>query len=153
MTASALAAFHELGLAPKKSFGQNFLVDKGVARHIAELAVVGPTATVVEIGAGLGALTEPLLERGAKVAAIERDRDLCPILRQSFAPWIERGQLTVIEADAKRVDFAEYLKAGPAPRVLVGNLPYQLTGPLLEKTTELAELIDRAVYTVQSEVG
>jgi 16S rRNA (adenine1518-N6/adenine1519-N6)-dimethyltransferase len=152
MTSSAWLAFKELGLSPKKSFGQNFLVDKGAARKIAELAAEGP-ATIVEIGAGLGALTEPLLAQGAKVAAVERDRDLCPLLRDAFASWIEQGQLVVIEADAKRVDYGELLRAGPAPRVLVGNLPYQLTGPLLQRTTELASVIDRAIYTVQAEVG
>jgi 16S rRNA (adenine1518-N6/adenine1519-N6)-dimethyltransferase len=156
-------AFKSLGLSPKKSFGQNFLADKHAAAKIAELAVGtgagggrskdGSAATVVEIGAGLGALTEPLLARGAHVVAIERDRDLCPLLRDAFAAWIERGQLEVIEADAKQVDFGALLEPGPAPRVLTGNLPYQLTGPLLERTTGLAAVIDRAVYTVQAEVG
>src|SRR5262249_6320859 len=89
MTSAAVRAFRERGLAPKKSFGQNFLVDPNVARRIAELSTTGWRAddhpsggTVVEIGAGLGALTEPLLARAARVVAIERDRDLCPILRE-----------------------------------------------------------------------
>jgi 16S rRNA (adenine1518-N6/adenine1519-N6)-dimethyltransferase len=167
VSASALQAFHALGLSPKKSFGQNFLADKHAARRIAELVVgpmagepaagstaaVGGTATVVEIGAGLGALTEPLLARGAHVVAIERDRDLCPLLRDAFAPWIERGQLEVLEADAKQVDLGALFASGPSPRILAGNLPYQLTGPLLERTAALAPLIDRAVFTVQAEVG
>ena len=85
MSSGALQAFRDRGLAPKKSFGQNFLVDKSVSQRIAELATPSPGGTVVEIGAGLGALTEPLLARAAKVIAIERDCDLCPILLRPSA--------------------------------------------------------------------
>ena len=103
-TAAATRAFRERGLAAKKSFGQNFLVDPGVARQIAELAAFRDGATVVEVGAGLGALTEPLLARGAHVIAVERDRDLCPILRDAFAGPIAEGKLVILEADAKQLD-------------------------------------------------
>jgi 16S rRNA (adenine1518-N6/adenine1519-N6)-dimethyltransferase len=150
MTSDAVRAFRERGLVPKKSFGQNFLVDPNVSRRIAELAGEG---TIVEIGAGLGALTEALLSRAARVVAIERDRDLCPILRDVFAGAIGRGALEIVEADAKKVDLGALLASGPAPHVLVGNLPYQLTGPLLERACELADAIDRAVFMVQSEVA
>jgi 16S rRNA (adenine1518-N6/adenine1519-N6)-dimethyltransferase len=153
MTSAAVRAFRERGLLPKKSFGQNFLSDPNISRKVAELATVGGGGTVVEIGAGLGALTEPLLERAAKVVAIERDRDLCPILREAFAHPIAEGKLELVEADAKTADFGALLASGPAPRVLAGNLPYQLTGPLLERTTALAGDIDRAVFMVQSEVA
>jgi 16S rRNA (adenine1518-N6/adenine1519-N6)-dimethyltransferase len=148
VNASAIAAFRQLGLLPKKSFGQNFLVDGNTARRIAELAAPGEGATLVEIGAGLGALTEPLLLRGARVAAIERDRDLCPLLRQAFGAWIEQGRLILLEEDAKQTDLG-----GLSPRVLTGNLPYQLTGPLLERTIHLADLTDRVVFMVQAEVA
>jgi 16S rRNA (adenine1518-N6/adenine1519-N6)-dimethyltransferase len=151
--AAAVDAFKKLGLSPKKSFGQNFLADRAAARRIAELVAPIAAGTVVEIGAGLGALTEPLLVRGVRVTAIERDRDLCPILRQAFASWIERGQLTVVEEDAKRADLGAMLDGGSSPRALAGNLPYQLTGPLLERATMLAPRIDRAVFTVQAEVA
>ena len=152
-TAAATSAFREQGLSAKKSFGQNFLVDPGISRQIAELATFEPGGTVVEVGAGLGSLTEPLLARAARVVAIERDRDLCPILREAFAQPIADAKLVVLEADAKRVDFGAELAAGPRPRVLAGNLPYQLTGPLLELTTSLASSIDRAVFMVQAEVA
>jgi 16S rRNA (adenine1518-N6/adenine1519-N6)-dimethyltransferase len=153
MTSAAVQAFRKRGLHPKKSFGQNFLVDPGLSDKIADLAASGGAGTVVEIGAGLGALTEPLLARAAKVVAIERDRDLCPILRESFAEPISSGKLEIVEADAKQVDLAALLGSGPAPRCLAGNLPYQLTGPLLEITTSLGEVIDRAVFMVQIEVA
>jgi len=153
MTSHAVRVFQERGLIPKKSFGQNFLADPGVAHRIAELVTPDGGGTVVEIGAGLGALTEPLLAHAAKVLAIERDRDLCPILRDAFADLIAKGKLEIIEADAKKIDFGVLFASGPWPRVLAGNLPYQLTGPLLERTTAIALEIDRAVFMVQAEVA
>ncbi len=152
-TAAATLLFRERGLAAKKSFGQNFLVDPGVARQIAELAAFREGATVIEVGAGLGALTEPLLARGAHVVAVERDRDLCPILRDAFAAPIAEGKLEVVEADAKQIDFGAQFAEAPAPHVIAGNLPYQLTGPLLELTTSVARAVDRAVFMVQAEVA
>jgi len=153
MTSPAVQAFRERGLSPKKSFGQNFLVDTNVSARIADLAASNGMGTVVEIGAGLGALTEPLLARAAKVVAIERDRDLCPILREAFAEVIAAGKLEIVEDDAKRADLGALLSSGPAPRCLAGNLPYQLTGPLLEIATTLNAVIDRAVFMVQAEVA
>jgi len=123
MTSPAVQAFRDRGLSPKKSFGQNFLVDNNVSARIADLAAHGGTGTVVEIGAGLGALTEPLLARAAKVVAIERDRDLCPILRDAFADAITAGKLDIVEDDAKRADLCALLTSGPSPRCLAGNLP------------------------------
>jgi 16S rRNA (adenine1518-N6/adenine1519-N6)-dimethyltransferase len=152
-TAAATRAFRERGLSAKKSFGQNFLVEPNLARQIAGLTAFRPGATVIEVGAGLGALTEPLIARGAHVIAVERDRDLCPILRDAFAEPIADGRLVVLEADAKQLDLAARFGDRPAPHVVAGNLPYQLTGPLLEKTTSIARTIDRAVFMVQAEVA
>jgi 16S rRNA (adenine1518-N6/adenine1519-N6)-dimethyltransferase len=78
------------------------------------------------------------------VVAIERDRDLVPLLRAELASEIEQGKLELLEADAKQVDVAALLARGPAPRVLAGNLPYQLTGPLLEQAVHAARALDRA---------
>jgi 16S rRNA (adenine1518-N6/adenine1519-N6)-dimethyltransferase len=141
------------GLSPKKRFGQNFLVDPNAARAIAEAATTPAGGTVVEIGAGLGALTRPLLERAARVVAIERDRDLVPLLRGELASVIEEGRAEVIEGDALHVDWAAALEGGPAPRAVAGNLPYLITGALLERAVGLASRIDRAVFMVQAEVA
>ncbi len=142
----------EAGLRPKKSFGQNFLVAEGIARAIARACVpddeVG-RARVVEIGAGTGALTALLAERAASVAAIERDRDLVPLLAQALEGTCAR----VIEQDAQSADFAALLGPPDAPRVLCGNLPYQITGPLMRMAVENAEHFDRAVFMVQDEVA
>ena len=141
------------GLAPKKRFGQNFLTDQHAARTIAEAATTPPGGTVLEIGAGLGALTRPLLERAARVVSIEFDRDLVPILTAEMAEPIAAGTLTVIEGDAMDVDWAGQLAAGPGPRVLAGNLPYLITGKLIERAVQLADVVDRAVFMIQSEVA
>lgn len=142
MSHDARAVLRAAGLAPKKSFGQNFLVAPEVARRIADAAAAGEQdLTVVEVGAGTGALTLELAKRVAKVIAIERDRDLVPLLRAGVP-----GNVEVVEADAKTFAY-------PSGAVLAGNLPYQLTGPLLERATGLAGAIRRAVFMVQREVA
>lgn len=141
------------GLSPKKRFGQNFLTDPNTARAIAEAATTPSGGAVIEIGPGTGALTQHLLERAARVVAVEYDRELVPILAEDFAPAVDEGRLELINADALTVDWAEILAPGPAPRVVVGNVPYLITGRLLERVTTIAERIDRAVFMVQAEVA
>jgi 16S rRNA (adenine1518-N6/adenine1519-N6)-dimethyltransferase len=144
-------------LAAKKGFGQNFLVDAMVTRAIAEACVPDDErgrAIVVELGAGLGALTSLLLERAARVIAVERDRDLVPILAQELETDVAAGRLAIAEADAQTFDLeAAFASAEGAPRVLCGNLPYQITGRLLQRAVEHASGIDRAVFMVQREVA
>jgi len=148
------AVLREAGLRPKKSFGQNFLVSDGITRAIARACVpdaeVG-RARVVEIGAGTGALTMLLAERAATVTAIERDRDLVPLLAQA----LEGTRARVLEEDAQTADLAALLgEPDPeAPRVLCGNLPYAITGPLLRAAVEHAERLERVVFMVQDEVA
>jgi 16S rRNA (adenine1518-N6/adenine1519-N6)-dimethyltransferase len=141
------------GLAPKKRFGQNFLADPHAARLIAEAATTPPGGTVLEIGAGLGALTRPLLGRAAHVVAVERDRDLVPILAGELEADVAAGKLVIVEGDALDVDWAASVASGPVPHTLAGNLPYLITGKLLERAVGLADGIDRAVFMVQAEVA
>ena len=140
------------GLRPKKSFGQNFLVARPVVEKIAELCVSRGETRVVEIGAGLGTLTGALLDRGAHVVAVERDRDLVPVLNAELGDDVGAGRLEIVEADAATVDLDALL--GDAPhRVLAGNLPYQITGRLIERAVGLARRVDRVVVMVQREVA
>jgi 16S rRNA (adenine1518-N6/adenine1519-N6)-dimethyltransferase len=141
------------GVRHKRHFGQNFLADRGIARRIAELSTTPPGGGVVEIGAGLGALTGPLVERAGKVVAIERDRELVPVLHEEFADELMEERLVLLEADAKQIDYPSVLASVPAPRVLAGNLPYQLTGPLLTLAVTAADSLDRVVFMVQLEVA
>jgi 16S rRNA (adenine1518-N6/adenine1519-N6)-dimethyltransferase len=148
------ALLRDAGLHPKRSFGQNFLVAEPIADAIARACVpeaeVG-RARVVEIGAGTGALTHRLAARAAHVVAIERDRDLVPVLEQILAGT----GAEVVEGDAQSVDLVTLL--GPAvegcPRVLCGNLPYAITGTLLRRAVEHAPSMERAVFMVQDEVA
>jgi len=150
---SPKAILDSRGLRPKKSFGQNFLADANLSRRIAELATTPESGSVAEIGAGLGSLTRPLLERARFVVAIERDRDLVPVLHERFQAQIAAGTLRIEEADAKGSDYVALLSGKPRPHVVCGNLPYQITGPLLEKISGLGSELDRVVLLVQLEVA
>jgi len=138
------------GLGPKKSFGQNFLQQPEIAARIAELATTPSGGSVLEIGAGLGALTEPLLARCGRLVAVERDRDLIPLLAERFDG---HSLLELLEADAVKLDWEALLREGPPPRTIVGNLPYQLSGRLLRRAIEHAAWVDRVVFMVQREVA
>jgi 16S rRNA (adenine1518-N6/adenine1519-N6)-dimethyltransferase len=140
------------GVHPKRHFGQNFLLDRNLAERIATLCA--PEGSfVIEIGAGLGALTFPLLERARAVVAIERDRDLVPALSSELAQHPLGENARLVEADAKRFDYAAELAAQAPPRAVVGNLPYNLTGPLLEVLAGLRGSLERAGVLVQLEVA
>lgn len=149
--ASAKAELQRHGLRAKRTLGQNFLTDRGMCEKIAGL--VAPAGqSVLEIGAGLGALTAPLLARGCTVLAIETDRSLSLVLREKFAAELTAGQLRLLEGDAREVDLGECLSSLPAPRTLAGNLPYQLSGLLLRRAVDMAGACQRLVFLLQLEV-
>ena len=109
---------------PRKRFGQHFLTDKALIEAIVDLIDPNPGDTLVEIGPGLGAMTLPLLERHKPLTVIELDRDLAARLRQ-------RGDIEVIEADVLKVDFKALAAAKGARLRVVGNLPYNISTPIL----------------------
>ena len=134
------------GLRPKHAWGQNFLDDERVLADIVQAARLGPGSVVVELGAGLGHLTRALLDTGARVVAVERDRDMLRVLEETPA-----HRLTVVAANAARLDLAAV--AGTRPLTLVGNLPYHLTSPILFEVLEQHRDLVRCVFTVQKEVA
>jgi 16S rRNA (adenine1518-N6/adenine1519-N6)-dimethyltransferase len=140
------------GLRPKRTLGQNFLADGGLCEKIARTVSPGGGGSVLEIGAGTGALTAPLLALGCRVTAVETDRALCQVLRETFAAAIEAGQLSLLEADARELDLSAVMAALPEPRTLAGNLPYHLSGLLLRRTVELSPAPERSVFLLQLEV-
>lgn len=145
--------FAARGLQAKRSFGQCFLADANIARIIAAEATTPTGGTTLEIGAGTGALTAPLLERAARVVAIERDRDLVPVLRTTFAAQIEQGKLAIVEDDAMAADWRALISQGPEPHIIAGNIPYQITGRILQRSVETSTAVQRAVFLVQREVA
>ena len=141
------ATLKEIGVSPVKTLGQNFLHDKNLARWIVDQAQITPADYVIEIGPGLGALTRFVLEKGAHVLAIEKDARLAKFLRSRFGD----EQLEIVNTDAlkfdQRVLFAHrYVK-------LIGNLPYNISSPLLLKFLEYPSPISLCVLTLQKEMA
>ncbi len=139
------------GLAARHSWGQNFLHAMSVHDAIVAASGARPGVCAVEIGAGLGTMTDRLLATGADVWAIERDRDLCHVLRSELG---DRPNFTLFEADAVRFDYATATTVHPTiPPAIVGNLPYQLTGPLLFALLKFTAVTGPWVVMVQREVA
>ena len=134
------------GHSARRRFGQNFLVSDGVIRKIVEAIAPRAGDTVVEIGPGLGALTEPLLERIDHLHVVEIDRDLIARLRQRFPP----ERLSIHEGDALEFDFGTLKAAGPLK--IVGNLPYNISSPLLFHLVPFAPLVYDMHFMLQKEV-
>jgi 16S rRNA (adenine1518-N6/adenine1519-N6)-dimethyltransferase len=135
------------GAAPSRALGQNFVVDPNTVRRIAKLAAVGPGDRVIEIGPGLGSLTRALVETGASVTALELDRFVLPILRDHIEPLGVR----IVEGDAMDADWPMVL--ANQPHVLVANLPYNISVPLICDLLDEQPLITRMLVMVQKEVG
>lgn len=142
------ALLDEHGLEPRRALGQNFVVDPNTVRRIARLAEVGEGDPVVEIGPGLGSLTLALVELGAAVVAIEKDRDLVPVLRSVVEP----AGVRVIEADALEVDWSDVL-AGHERWTLVANLPYNVATTLVLDLLAQVPRITSFLVMVQREAG
>ena len=128
----------------RKRFGQNFLVDLAVVDAIVRAIAPKRDDVMIEIGPGLSALTAPLLNQLEKLTAIEIDRDLAARLSQRFS--VDR--LTVVEADALQVDFTQF---GQALRI-VGNLPYNISSPLLFALVDCADHVRDQHFMLQREV-
>lgn len=128
----------------RKRFGQNFLVDLAVVDAIVRAIAPKRDDAMIEIGPGLSALTAPLLDQLEKLTAIEIDRDLAARLRQRFSA----DRLTVVEADALQVDFTQF---GSGLRI-VGNLPYNISSPLLFALVECADQVRDQHFMLQREV-
>lgn len=133
----------------KKSLGQNFLMHAAIADRITDAAQLSPSDTVLEIGPGTGMLTRALLARAARVIAIEADDELEPQLRETFAPEIAEGRLTLIHGDAREV-VPETIRE---PYALVANIPYYITGELLRKFLGAKHKPVSLTFLVQKEVA
>jgi 16S rRNA (adenine1518-N6/adenine1519-N6)-dimethyltransferase len=143
------AALRESGFRPKKSFGQNFLIHEHVIESILRLLDLAPNDEVVEIGPGLGFLTRRLIERAAKVWAVEIDPVLIDRLRR--AEFAADPKLELIHGDILQVALPESLPTGKIK--LAGNLPYSISTPVLFRIFEWREHFSTLVLMVQKEVA
>jgi 16S rRNA (adenine1518-N6/adenine1519-N6)-dimethyltransferase len=130
---------------PRKRFGQHFLADDAIIDAIVDAIDPQPGEAMVEIGPGLGAMTMPLLERIERLTVVELDRDLAARLRRVAG-------LEVVEADVLKVDFAALAAAAGRPLRVVGNLPYNISTPILFHLLEAVEHVVDQHFMLQKEV-
>ena len=148
VTRHILSAFH---LRASKRLGQNFLVDAGVVRAIVDAADLSPADTVLEIGPGIGTLTQGLAESGAHIVAVELDKKLPAVLAETLKGY---DNVTVVPGDILKLDILRILNLGAGERFkVVANLPYYITTPILMALLEQHLPIERMVTMVQKEVA
>ena len=140
-------------MAAKSKLGQNFLRDPQAIRRIAASLGDLSTRTVVEIGPGKGAITEALVPHAKHLIAIELDRELAWHLQERFSPEKNIHNVTVTRLDVLAFDFAAAARDAGQPLLVVGNLPYYITSPILLRLAANAQSLDRAVLMVQREVA
>lgn len=137
-------------LAPKKRFGQNFLVNKKTAESIVHAAKVTGDDTILEVGVGLGALTQPLAEKASAVIGLEVDSGIIRFHQQeNDLP----GNVTLIHQDVLQADFIELSERCGGPLKIVANLPYSISNPFIFKLIENRKYVERATVMVQKEVA
>ncbi len=132
---------------PKKRFGQNFLHDAGVLQHIIEAIAPAPDDHMIEIGPGKGAMTARLLAHLNQLHVVELDRDLVTLLQKEFA----NRSLTIHSADALQFEF-DHLRTDERKLRIVGNLPYNISTPLLFHLAQYAPLVKDQHFMLQKEV-
>jgi 16S rRNA (adenine1518-N6/adenine1519-N6)-dimethyltransferase len=145
-----LLAAHNI--SPKKQLGQNFIIDPAFTEKIVKRAGILPEDIVLEIGAGLGALTIPLARRARKVIAIEKDRQIVPILNTEV---LVSGltNISIIEKDILSVDINALIEDMGGKIVVMGNLPYNISSQILVQLVRSREGISRAVLMFQKELA
>ncbi|WP_373745385.1 16S rRNA (adenine(1518)-N(6)/adenine(1519)-N(6))-dimethyltransferase RsmA [Weissella soli] len=148
------AIMNQYGINTKKSLGQNFLTNIGVLKQIVAAGEVTATDNVVEIGPGIGALTEQLARAAKQVLAFEIDQRLIEVLAETLAPY---QNVTVINQDILKVDLetalTQHFDDPKAPLKLVANLPYYITTPILMQVLESGITFDSIVVMMQKEVA
>lgn len=135
------------GRYPKKRFSQVFLADKKIVRKIVDLLEITEEDTVFEIGSGRGTLTEPIAKTGARLFSFEIDRDLIDNLEKKFKKF---ENVSIINQDFLETDPTKYFDG---KFKLIGNIPYDITSPLLDWMIQYQELISLAVITTQKELA
>lgn len=136
------------GIRPKKKLGQNFLVSQAALDQILKAADLGDKEQILEIGAGLGALTRELARRDHKIIAIEYDQRFIPILHDLLKPYVN---VRVIQGDILQLELKDIV--APPDYIVVANIPYQITSALIRKLVEAPYPANRVILTIQKEVA
>jgi 16S rRNA (adenine1518-N6/adenine1519-N6)-dimethyltransferase len=145
----AVLARHRL--SAKRHYSQNFLISEVTVRGIAQATELSPGERCVELGPGLGTLTGALIDSGAEIIGLERDPDMIAVLRQEYG---KAPNFRVVDGDAGSVDLGSFMDPGSDQRVVVvGNLPYAITGMIARNLVEQHRSIARVVVMVQREVA
>jgi len=137
---------------PKKRLGQHFLKDTGIIHEIITRAELDASDRVLEIGAGLGALTLPLSGAVHQVLAVEKDSHLTGILKNKLSR-LGIGNVTLINDDILKLDFGRTLPIAEKKATIFGNLPYNISSPCLEKIIQNRNLVNRAIIMLQLELA
>ena len=140
------------GFSLSKGFGQNFIINPGVCPRIAEAAGIGPGWGVLEIGPGIGVLTEQLARRADKVVSVEIDRRLFPLLDETLAGY---SNIKIVEGDVLKVDLRGLIEQEFAgrPVAVCANLPYYITSPILMRLLEERLPVENITVMVQREAA
>jgi len=154
------AMLAEAGLRPQKRYGQHFLIDGNLMRMLVDAADLGPADTVLEVGPGVGNLTELLVERAGRVVAVEIDPAIAEIARRRLAGAANLDFLVIDVLANKHTVAPEVLDVAEARRLacggplkLIANLPYQAATPLVAELVLRDPPLERLVFTVQEEVA
>jgi 16S rRNA (adenine1518-N6/adenine1519-N6)-dimethyltransferase len=142
-----------LGRRPVKSLGQHFLIHQATAEKIAAAIRPKPGDVVVEVGAGLGALTLPLSRSGARVVAVEIDQELAAFLRKELMEESSDDLVRIESMDILQLDFTALYDHFQRKLKIIGNLPYNISSPVLFKLMAAADCIQEAVLMLQDEVA
>lgn len=147
-----IEVLHKYNFNFQKKFGQNFLVEPGVLETIVEAAEIGEEDCVLEIGPGIGTMTQYLAEQAGEVIAVEIDKALIPILEDTLSAY---SNVTVINADILKLDVEELVKEknGGKPVKVVANLPYYITTPIIMQLFESHVPLESITIMVQTEVA
>lgn len=139
-------------MKPKKHLGQNFLLNQALADTIVQCADLSARDHVLEIGAGLGAITLPAARRAGRLVAVEKDAQLLDLLRTEVMVQ-QLTNIDLVNQDILTIDFKSFFGTGSARGVVIGNLPYNLSSPVIVQLMESRAVIRRAVLMLQKEMA
>ena len=140
------------GFSMQKKFGQNFLINEDARRRLVDALGLTEGMKVWEVGTGLGAMTNTILERGADLTVFEIDRGFASLISGFFEEYSNKGSFRIVEGDVMKTWKGQYKQAGQADRFF-GNLPYNIAATIIADTIENNVRFDRCVFTVQKEVA